>query len=318
MFIMFVLKGLLLGSLLTSQAAAPAPQNAPATVVTGRVVDAKGSPIAGVAVSLGGQPLKAPQTVRSEADGTYRFAGVPYGTYTLSYRLAGFMPLNRDSVVVLSEGPDLVVGGSAKANSDVTLTPTGESKPIRFTTRSGTGRATENLVLVRIQTTFGDIDIAVDPKSAPITSANFLKYVDAGLYDGGRFNRATRPDNYNTAPPDRPMMEIIQGGLSPDRKGQAFPPIPLERTSVTGLKHVRGVVSMARGGPDTATSEFFILLDDQPSLDFGGKRFDDHQGAAAFGVVISGLDVVAKIQQQPVQGQNLSPAVPIVTIRRIK
>jgi peptidyl-prolyl cis-trans isomerase A (cyclophilin A) len=173
-------------------------------------------------------------------------------------------------------------------------------------------------VLVRVQTKFGDFDIAVDVQRAPVTAANFLKYVDAGLYDGGRFHRATRPDNYKAAPPNRPMMEIIQGGTNPEKKGQGFPAIPLERTSITGLKHVRGVVSMARGGPDTATSDFFVLLDDQPSLDFGGKRFDDNQGAAAFGTVVAGLDVVAKIQQQPVEGQNLTPPVTIVSVKRIK
>ena len=74
---------------------------------------------------------------------------------------------------------------------------------------------------------------------------------------------------------------------------------------------------MARGGPDSATSDFFILLDDQPSLDFGGKRFDDNQGAAAFGAVVAGLDVVTKIQQQPVQGQHLSPPVTIVSVKRV-
>ena len=287
-------------------AQAPASQVPPSSVVSGRVVDATGSPIAGAAVSLGGQPLKAPQTTTTEVDGVYRFNGVPNGAYTLSFRSAGFAPVNWALVTV----------SDADARVNVAMRPAGEGR-FSFTTRSGTDRAGADLVLVRVQTKLGDIDIAVDLKRAPVTAGNFLKYVDAGLYDGGRFNRATRPDNYNTAPPDRPMMEIIQGGLSPDRKGQAFAPIPLERTRVTGLTHVRGVVSMARGGPDTATSEFFILLDDQPSLDFGGRRFDDAQGAAAFGVVIAGLDVVARIQQQPVTGQNLTPPVTITTIKRV-
>jgi peptidyl-prolyl cis-trans isomerase A (cyclophilin A) len=158
--------------------------------------------------------------------------------------------------------------------------------------------------------------IAVDTVRAPITAANFLKYVDGGFYDGGRFHRATRPDNYKPAPPDRPMMEIIQGGINPARQSEAFPPIPLERTSVTGLRHVIGTVSMARGAADTARSDFFILLDDQPSLDFGGKRFEDGQGAAVFGRVLSGLEVVRKIQQQPVTGQNLTPPVPILKATR--
>src|SRR4029079_7311680 len=159
-------------------------------------------------------------------------------------------------------------------------------------------------VAVKLTTPLGEIVLAIDTEHAPVTSANFLKYADGGFYDGGHFHRATRPDNYTPAPPNRPAMENIPGRRQPDRRAQGFPAIPLERTSVTGLKHVRGVVSMARGAADTATSDFFILLDDQPSLDFGGKRFDDAQGAAAFGRVISGLDVVAKIQQ----GGPLRPA----------
>jgi len=172
-------------------------------------------------------------------------------------------------------------------------------------------------VLVRIETALGTIDIAVDTKRAPITAANFLKYVDGGFYDGGRFHRATRPDNYTPTPPDKPAMEIIQGGINPERRRDAFPPIPLERTSVTGLKHVIGTVSMARTpAADSARSDFFICLDDQPSLDFGGKRFDDGQGGGAFGRVVKGVDVVRKIQQQPVEKQALTPPVTIVRISR--
>lgn len=172
--------------------------------------------------------------------------------------------------------------------------------------------------LVRLETPLGVIDIAVDTKRAPITAANFLKHVDGGFYDGGRFHRATRPDNYTPAPPNRPMMEIIQAGINPERRNAAFPAIPLERTSVTGLRHVVGTVSMARSPEaDSARSDFFICLDDQPSLDFGGKRFDDGQGAAAFGRVVAGMDVVRKIQQQPVEKQALTPPVPITKAARV-
>lgn len=177
-------------------------------------------------------------------------------------------------------------------------------------------------VAVRLDTPFGLIDLAIDTVRAPITAANFLKYVDAGLYDGGGFHRVTRPDNYTAAPPDRPAMEIIQGRMNQSRRSEGFPAIGLERTTVTGLKHVAGVVSMARGAPDTARSDFFILLDDQPSLDFGGKRFDDGQGAAAFGRVVAGMDVVRKIQQQgplqaPPQQQYLVTPVPITKATRL-
>jgi peptidyl-prolyl cis-trans isomerase A (cyclophilin A) len=173
-------------------------------------------------------------------------------------------------------------------------------------------------VIVRVETQLGNIDIAVDTSNAPVTAANFLKYVDGGFYVGGRFHRATRADNYTPTPPNRPLLEIIQGGINPEKRSEAFPPIPLERTSKTALKHVVGTVSMARGSVDSATSDFFILLNDQPSLDYGGMRFDDGQGAAAFGRVVAGLEIVKKIQQQPVKQQSLDPPVPILRIRRLE
>lgn len=173
-------------------------------------------------------------------------------------------------------------------------------------------------VLVDVETSLGAIVIALDTLHAPLTSANFMRYVDAGFYTGGRFHRATRADNYTVSLPNRPLLECIQAGINPDMKARAYPPIPLERTSVTGLTHVIGTVSMARGAAaDTATSDFFILLNSQPSLDFGGKRFDDAQGAAAFGRVVSGLAVVQQIQRQPTDGQSLKPPITILSAKRI-
>jgi peptidyl-prolyl cis-trans isomerase A (cyclophilin A) len=174
-------------------------------------------------------------------------------------------------------------------------------------------------VLVRIETAFGNIDLAIDVKRAPITAGNFLKYVDGGFYDGGRFHRATRADNYKPNLPHRPLLEIIQGDISPKRAAERFPPIPLERTSVTGLTHVVGTVSMPRGDePDSARSGFVIHLNDQPSLNHGGMRFDDGQGTAAFGRVVAGMDVVRTIQRQPVEGQSLSPPIEIRKAYRIR
>jgi peptidyl-prolyl cis-trans isomerase A (cyclophilin A) len=175
----------------------------------------------------------------------------------------------------------------------------------------------DELVVVQVATTLGDIMIGVDVAQAPVTSANFLKYVDGGFYTNGRFHRATRADNYTVNLPNRPLLECIQAGIDPDRRSQGFPPIALERTSVTGLQHIIGTVSMARGGPDTATSDFFILLNDQPSLDFGGKRFDDEQGAAAFGRLVAGMAVVQQIQRQPTDGQNLKPPIRIISATRV-
>jgi peptidyl-prolyl cis-trans isomerase A (cyclophilin A) len=173
-------------------------------------------------------------------------------------------------------------------------------------------------VIVDITTSLGDIIIEVDTIHAPATAANFLRYVDGGFYSNGRFHRATRADNYTVNLPNRPLLECIQAGINPDMKARAYPPIPLERTSVTGLTHVIGTVSMARGAEaDTATSDFFILLNNQPSLDFGGKRLDDGQGAAAFGRVVSGLAVVQQIQRKPTDGQSLKPPITILSAKRL-
>ena len=94
------------------------------------------------------------------------------------------------------------------------------------------------------------------------------------------------------------MIDAVLGSINPDRRSASFPPIPLERTSVTGFQHIMGTVSMARTTADSATSDFIILVQDQRSLDFGGATLADGQGAAAFGGVLAGLDVVRGIQQQ--------------------
>ena len=173
-------------------------------------------------------------------------------------------------------------------------------------------------VLVRIETALGAIDIAVDTRRAPITAANFLKYVDGKFYDGGRFHRVTRPDN-DAAAGDKPAIQVIQAGINPGRRAEAFPPIPLERTSVTGLRHVAGAASMARSSAtDSARSDFFICVRDEPSLDAGGKRAADGQGFAAFGRVVQGMHIVRGIQQQPAEKQALTPPIAIVRISRVQ
>jgi peptidyl-prolyl cis-trans isomerase A (cyclophilin A) len=169
-------------------------------------------------------------------------------------------------------------------------------------------------VRVLVQTELGDIEIAVDTAAAPMTAANFLKYVDAGLYDGGTFHRTVKMDNQ---PDNLVKIEVIQAGVNPDKTKDGFGPIPLERTTVTHILHKNGVVSMARGQPDSATSGWFICIDDQPSLDFGGMRNPDGQGFAAFGRVVRGMDVVRKIQMAPnTQAQVLTPPIKILQARR--
>jgi peptidyl-prolyl cis-trans isomerase A (cyclophilin A) len=168
-------------------------------------------------------------------------------------------------------------------------------------------------VTVRIETPLGDIDVELEAARAPVTTANFLRYVDAGRYDGGRFHRTVRLDNQ---PGKSVLIEVVQAGVSPGR-GSDFPPISLERTRATGLAHRDGAISMARDGPDTATSDFFICIGDQPELDFGGRRNPDGQGFAAFGRLKAGREVVRRIQAAPAEGQALKPPVPILRIRRL-
>jgi len=167
---------------------------------------------------------------------------------------------------------------------------------------------------VVVQTELGDIEIEVDTARAPGTAANFLKYVDAGHFDAGTWHRTVKMDNQ---PDNQITIEVIQAGVNPDKAKDGFPPIPLERTNKTGILHKDGTVSMARGAADSATSGFFICINDQPSLDFGGMRNADGQGFAAFGHVVRGMDVVRRIQQAPnTDAQRLTPPVKIIAVTR--
>ena len=181
---------------------------------------------------------------------------------------------------------------------------------------AGAPAAAQSPVRVLVQTELGDIVLEIDVKSAPNTAANFLRYLDAGHFNGGTFHRTVKMDNQ----PDSPVkIEVIQAGVNPDRAKDGFPPILLERTSVTGLRHTDGAVSMARGGADSATSGWFICINDQPSLDFGGARNPDGQGFAAFGRVVQGMDVVRAIQRAPnTDAQRLTPPIRILKISRVR
>ena len=174
------------------------------------------------------------------------------------------------------------------------------------------GRAAQALPRVVIQTSLGSMEVEVDTIRAPVTGRNFLRYVDHGAYRGGRFHRTVRADNQ---PETQIKIEVVQGGLDASR-AKDFPPIPLERTSATGLAHKDGTISMARDGPDSATSDFFICIGDQPELDFGGKRNPDGQGFAAFGSVVRGMDVVRLIQTARAQEQRLTPPIEIIDVTR--
>ena len=161
---------------------------------------------------------------------------------------------------------------------------------------------------VQLLTEFGEVELELFPQQAPITVTNFLRYVLEGYYRGGEFFRTVTSSNQTN---DAIKIQVIQGRADPAQQGTVFPPIPLERTRDTGLKHLDGTISMARVGPDTAQDNFFICVGDQPELDFGGRRNLDGQGFAAFGRVVRGMDVVRRIHEANADGQQLTPVVRI-------
>lgn len=164
-------------------------------------------------------------------------------------------------------------------------------------------------MLVRISTTMGEIVVELYPDLAPVTANNFLDHVKEGTYTNSLFYRVVRMDNQ----PRNPVkIEVIQGGLFHDELVEKMPSIPHESTEVTGILHTDGVISMARMAPGTASTEFFICIGDQPSLDRGGGRNPDGEGFAAFGKVVRGMDVVRAIQAQPDKDQYLVEKVRIL------
>ena len=167
---------------------------------------------------------------------------------------------------------------------------------------------------VQIQTALGVIEVELEATAAPQTVTNFLRYVQAGLYSDGQFHRTVTLSNQ---PQSKVKIEVIQASANPAKTNQFFPPIKVERTRDTGLKHLDGTISMARDGPDTAQDHFFICIGDQPELDFGGKRNPDGQGFAAFGQVVKGMHVVRKIHTATADGQSLQPPVRIQRALRV-
>jgi peptidyl-prolyl cis-trans isomerase A (cyclophilin A) len=167
-------------------------------------------------------------------------------------------------------------------------------------------------VLVEITTDAGVMVVDVDVEHAPISACNFLGYVSTGRYDGGSFFRAVvAATNDNPNP-----IDVIQAATPAGSDDPGFGPIALERTRDTGLRHAAGTISLARDGPDTATSSFFIVTRDTPSLDFGGMRNPDGQGFAAFGRLARGLETARTIQAMPADAdEQITPPVRILSAR---
>lgn len=172
------------------------------------------------------------------------------------------------------------------------------------------------VVRVVLVTAEGPVTLELDKDRAPITTANFLHYVDTKRLDGIAFYRAMTI---------APGTGLIQGGV---RDGKLlFPPIALEPTSRTGLAHVDGTISMARAAPDSARADFFIIVGAMPSLDTQPTAPGDNAGFAAFGHVVEGMDIVRRILAAPtsptagegaMKGQMLIPQIRILAARRAR
>ena len=176
--------------------------------------------------------------------------------------------------------------------------------------------------LVLIETTMGDITVSIETERAPVTAANFLRYVDEDRFDGTHFYRAMHLDW------GEPPNGLLQGGtqMDPDR---VLDPIAHEPTSQTGLSHTDGALSMARYDPGTATGDFSIMIKDQTGLDADPTSSDPNLqlGFAVFGYVVDGMDVVQAIHALPpdpekgegwMKGQLLAEPVEIVDMRRVE
>jgi peptidyl-prolyl cis-trans isomerase A (cyclophilin A) len=173
-------------------------------------------------------------------------------------------------------------------------------------------------VRVNLETGAGRIVLELYPDKAPLTAANFLRYVDRKLYDGSTIYRAVRA-------PGLPEPGLIQGGLKNDPK-KLLPPVAHESTTQTGILHKDGAISLARREQGSATSDYFICVGDAPYLDANPSQPGDNAGFAAFGRVVEGMDVARKILAMPtsptegsaeMKGQMLEPPVPIATARRV-
>ena len=172
-------------------------------------------------------------------------------------------------------------------------------------------------VKVTLTTGMGPIVLELEKERAPITTANFLRYVDQKRLDGMAFYRAAKA-------PNAPEYGLVQFGTRNDPK-RTLPPIPLEPTSKTSLTHSSGTISVARGAPNSGAGDFFVMIGDTPSLDANPSAPGDNQGFAAFGHVVEGMDLIKAMLAAPtdpnkgdgvMKGQYLAAPVTIVTARR--
>lgn len=166
-----------------------------------------------------------------------------------------------------------------------------------------------------IYTNYGEIELELYPDKAPKTVAAFLSYIDSGYYTNSAFYRVIKDndllpiDNYG----------LIQGGVwqTDDKPGPQVAGIVHESTKQTGLSHTSGTISLARTTPGTASTEFFICIDDQTQFNYGNEINGDKEGYAAFGKVLKGMKVVREIQSLPNNGDRFIQPIKISKIKRL-
>jgi peptidyl-prolyl cis-trans isomerase A (cyclophilin A) len=211
-----------------------------------------------------------------------------------------------------------LAGRAAYSAAQTPAQPIPLPTPLPFATPSPTPAPDPTLPRVAIDTSEGRFVLAVETKRAPVTAANFLRYVDQKRLDGRRVYRVSHVAN---------RFGFIQFGMNGDPK-LSLPPIRHEPTTQTGVKHLEGAISTARLGPGTARGEFTIMVGDQPGLDADPAKPGDNLGYAAFGRVVEGFDTVLRIFDKPIDPaatvrgsfKGEVPAVPvrILSARRVK
>lgn len=190
------------------------------------------------------------------------------------------------------------------------------------------------MIRIRIVTEVGDIVAEIFERQVPRTASHFLRYVDEGHYNGATFYRTVRSDD--NQPKDAVKIDVIEGGYYNDYYEQAmridmiegkpyddskgrigpYPPIMLEPTSETGIKHVDGAITLGRTTPDSVDDVLVICVGNQPELDAGGRRHQDGLGFPAFGKVVEGMEVVNQIHAMKAEGQKIVFEVRILSIAR--
>jgi len=169
---------------------------------------------------------------------------------------------------------------------------------------------------IAIITNYGDIEAELFPDKAPKTVARFLNYIDSGLYKKSSFYRVV----FIESPVSNFNYGIVQGGIwqSNNSKAISLPGIPHESPKQTGISHINGTLSLARGIAGSGNSEFFICVGDQTQYDSSQSVNPDGLGYAAFGRVINGMEIVRKIHSQPANDQSFVTPIAIVEIKRIQ